>query len=127
MRQTRPELRLYLPVRHRIEMRARAALDPGALASLYLIGFEDHPDDSGEITVMEIFGHEVGAAGTVVRRGVKAINDPRLKTEILRIHCRSARTTGTSMSPTGRPRESPSRSTAVRSAASPHRQPIRCS
>ncbi len=39
--------------------------------SLYLIGFEDRLDDSGEITVMEIFGRESGEGGTVVRRGVK--------------------------------------------------------
>lgn len=83
VRQVRPELRLYLPFRHRIEMRARAVLDAGALASLYLIGFEDDPHDSGEITVMEVFGREAEESGTVVRRGVKAIGDPRLATEIL--------------------------------------------
>lgn len=83
VRQTRPERRLYLPLHHRIEMRARAVLDAGALASLYLIGFEERPEDSGEITLMEVFGHEAGEGGTVVRRGVKAITDPRLRTVIL--------------------------------------------
>jgi len=83
VRRALPERRLYLPLRHRIEMRARARLDAGALASLYLIGFEERPEDSGEITLMEVFGREAGADGTVVRRGVKAIGDPRLTTTVL--------------------------------------------
>ncbi|BBE71714.1 glycoside hydrolase family 16 protein [Oharaeibacter diazotrophicus] len=83
VRRRLPELGLYLPLRHRIEMRARAVLDAGALASLYLIGFEEHPDDSGEITLMEVFGRKAGPDGTVVRRGIKAIGDPRMATEIL--------------------------------------------
>lgn len=81
VRRERPTERLYLPRFGMIVVRARTFLAPGDLASLYLIGFEERPEDSGEITVFEIFGGNVGADGAMVGHGVKAINDPRLVTD----------------------------------------------
>ncbi|MEM9684798.1 MAG: glycoside hydrolase family 16 protein, partial [Pseudomonadota bacterium] len=54
---------------------------PPNLAALWLIGFEDEPDRSGEITVMEIFGTGVGDDTVEVGRGVKKIKDPSLREE----------------------------------------------
>jgi hypothetical protein len=73
--------RLYTPRGGDVVIRARAEVGPGDLVSLYLIGFEDVPDDAGEITVFEIFGRDVHAEGVVVGRGIKALHDPRLTTE----------------------------------------------
>jgi hypothetical protein len=73
--------RLYTPREGEIVIRARADVGPTDLVSLYLIGFEDVPDDSGEITVCEVFGRDVHEDGVAVGRGIKAVNDPRLTTE----------------------------------------------
>lgn len=63
-------------------MRARARLNPWNLAALWLIGFENTPEHSGEITVFEVFGHGVVANSAKVGRGIKKIHDPNLITEI---------------------------------------------
>lgn len=83
VREEQTPLRLFTPVDGRVEMRARARLDARSLASLYLIGLETMPIDSGEITVMEIFGSGIGPMGTRVGRGLKPINDPRMAVEFL--------------------------------------------
>ena len=81
VREAQPEQRLYTPTYGYIELRARAELGPNHLAALWMIGFEDRPDDSGEITVMEIFGRNVGPEGTRLGHGIKRVNDPRLEQE----------------------------------------------
>jgi len=82
VREALPEKRLFLPCHCRLEMRARARLNPWNLAALWLIGFEDQPERSGEITVFEVFGKNVSAAGVKIGRGIKKINDPKLSDEI---------------------------------------------
>lgn len=73
--------RLYVPRYGRFEMRARMELHPGQLGALWMIGFEDFPDDSGEITIMEIFGDSIDATSAELGHGIKAINDPQLHTD----------------------------------------------
>ena len=75
--------RLYVPVYGRFEMHARMELHPGQLAALWMIGFEDEPDRSGEITIMEIFGDGIDETGTELGHGIKAVNDPRLVTDFI--------------------------------------------
>lgn len=82
VRTSLPEARLFVPHFCQLEMRARACLNPWNLAALWLIGFDDAPCHSGEITVFEAFGHDVGAGSAIVRRGIKRINDPGLRDEI---------------------------------------------
>ncbi|MFQ6550394.1 glycoside hydrolase family 16 protein [Aestuariibius sp. 2305UL40-4] len=74
--------RLYVPHFGRVEMRARARLGPQHLAALWLIGFEEVPEQSGEITLMEVFGTAVGPEETEVVQGIKAITDPALEDEL---------------------------------------------
>ena len=81
VRETQIEERLYTPIYGRIVLRARARLAASSLASLYLIGFEEIPQNSGEITVMEVFGKSIDSDGAVVGRGLKNINDDRLRTD----------------------------------------------
>ncbi len=76
-----PSERLYVPLHGRFEMRARMVLHPGQLAALWMIGFEDEPHRSGEITIMEIFGVSVDATGAELGHGIKAVNDPALVTD----------------------------------------------
>lgn len=78
-----PDEHLFTLHHGALGIRARCRLGPSDLASLYLIGFEERPEDSGEITVFEIFGRAVDADSAVVGRGVKAINDPRLVTDFI--------------------------------------------
>ncbi len=81
VREEQPEERLYTPLYGAFELRAKADISENNLVALFLIGFEDEPDASGEITVMEIFGRNVSAEGTRLGHGIKAINDPRLTTD----------------------------------------------
>ncbi len=83
VREPQTEERLYTPVYGRVELRARARMAASSLVSLYLIGFEDIPRNSGEITVMEVFGTNVRADGVILGRGIKSINDDRLRTEFV--------------------------------------------
>jgi len=76
-----PPGRLYTPLYGRLEMRARARLNPNGLVSLWMIGFEDEPHRSGEITLMEVFGSGAGEDTTVVGCGIKKVRDPALEDE----------------------------------------------
>ena len=76
-----PEMRLFVPQYCKLDIRARTKLNPWNLAALWLIGFEDQPDCSGEITVFEIFGNSANLQEAKVGRGIKRINDPCLKDE----------------------------------------------
>lgn len=81
VREEQPTERLYVPRHGRFEMRARMELHPGQMAALWMIGFEEEPEQSGEITIMEIFGDSIEANGAELGHGIKAINDPRLVTD----------------------------------------------
>ncbi|TNC72783.1 glycoside hydrolase family 16 protein [Rubellimicrobium roseum] len=81
VREALAPMRLYLPHYGAIEMRARADLGPDGMAALWLIGWEDRPEDSGEITVMEVFGRSITEEGAQLGHGIKAITDPRLVTD----------------------------------------------
>lgn len=82
VRRTLPEKRLFVPQYCRLETRVRVQLNPWNLAALWLIGFEDMPEKSGEITVFELFGDRIGSSHCSVSRGIKKINDPLLEDEI---------------------------------------------
>ena len=81
VREAQPEARLYVPRHGYFELRAKADIAANNLVALFMIGFEEEPEDSGEITVMEIFGTNVTPEGTRLGHGIKRINDPRLKQE----------------------------------------------
>jgi hypothetical protein len=73
--------RLFVDRYFCLEMRARAVLGPTHLAALWLIGYEEVPTHSGEITVMEVFGKDATAGRMALGHGIKPINDPRLNWE----------------------------------------------
>jgi hypothetical protein len=77
VREAQPTFRGWTPGPSRIELRARAVITSRSMVSLWLAGFEDRPEQSGEITVMEIFGRSLVPGGSVeVGMGVKALRDP---------------------------------------------------
>ena len=78
VRQEQPTLRTYVPRYGYFELRAKAVLGPDQLAAVWMIGLEETPEDSGEITIVEIFGNNIAPEGTRLGHGLKRINDPRL-------------------------------------------------
>jgi RimJ/RimL family protein N-acetyltransferase len=76
-------------VRHGvIAARFAAIRHPAAMVALWPLGFEEHPDDCGEICIAEIFGSEMDDAGGWVGVGVKAQRDPRLRTDFDKVPVR---------------------------------------
>jgi hypothetical protein len=78
VREAQENRRLYTPQYGRIELRAKAADDPGAMVALWLIGYEDEPERSAEICVCEIFGRDVGSDEAAVGMGVHPFGDPSI-------------------------------------------------
>ena len=69
------EQRLYLPHRGVVEVRMAALDDPSAMVALWMIGFEETPDQSAEICIAEIFGRNVGTDRAAVGMGVHPFGD----------------------------------------------------
>jgi hypothetical protein len=78
VREAQENARLYTPQYGRIELRAKALDDPDGMVALWMIGYEDEPERSGEICVCEIFGREVRKDGALVGMGVHPFGDPTL-------------------------------------------------
>jgi hypothetical protein len=78
VREAQEDVRLYTPQYGRIELRARAGDDPRTMVALWLIGYEDQPENSAEICVCEIFGRDVHPDYALVGMGVHPFGDPRI-------------------------------------------------
>jgi rhodanese-related sulfurtransferase len=85
VREEQDDVRLYTPQYGFFEVRARMELDPSSMAALWMIGFEDTPERSGEICVFEIFGADVGPDGVGIGMGVHPWADPALREEFDRV------------------------------------------
>lgn len=70
--------RLYTPTYGLVEVRASAIAEANCMVALWMVGFEQTPDASGEICVMEIFGSEVGQHRAEVGTGIHPWHDPLL-------------------------------------------------
>ncbi len=60
-----------------IEVRARMELSPRSMASVWMVGLEQEPQQSGEICVFEVFGDAIDAIGS----GIHPFRDPALADE----------------------------------------------
>lgn len=79
VREEQPPFRGWLPDHGVLGMRARMTIGPGSMAAWWLVGFEENPDECGEICVWEIFGDSVEpGVSAEVGCGLKQIRDPRL-------------------------------------------------
>ncbi|MFB9644657.1 GNAT family N-acetyltransferase [Microbacterium terregens] len=78
VQQAQRQRRLWLAHFGVLEVRLQAIRHPDAMVAFWPIGFEERPDESGEICVCEIFGNELDDTGGWVGVGVKPQHDPRL-------------------------------------------------
>ena len=78
VRETQPRQALYTPLYGLFEIRMTAIADPADMVAFWMIGFEDEPERSGEILLVEIFGRDVADASTGVGMGVRPHHDPAL-------------------------------------------------
>lgn len=81
VREEQETTRTFVPQFGYFELRAKAVMGPRNLVSLWMIGFEDAPQRSGEIAVMEIFGSKATPDATTLGYGIKPWHDPLLKAE----------------------------------------------
>ena len=70
VREAQPDVRLYTPRYGVVEVRAAVAVGRHSMAALWMIGVEDSPEQSAEICVFEIFGHDIGEQTALVGMGV---------------------------------------------------------
>jgi hypothetical protein len=79
VREQQPRFEGWLPSSGTVAIRCRMQLSPRSMAAMWLSGFEEHPDDSGEICAVEVFGRSVREDHSAeVGVGVKKLHDPRL-------------------------------------------------
>lgn len=81
VREAQTNVRLYTPQYGYFECRAKGVDIPGNHVSLYMIGYEDTPERSGEINMFEIFGKDVRANSTKVGYGIHPWKDRKLTDE----------------------------------------------
>jgi Glycosyl hydrolases family 16 len=79
VREAQPIAALYTPTYGLFEVRLRALDDPANMVALWMIGFEDAPERSGEILICEIFGRDVTPTTARVGMGVRRWADPTLR------------------------------------------------
>jgi beta-glucanase (GH16 family) len=78
VREEQPTQALYTPRHGLFEIRLRAVADPANMVALWMIGFEDVPERSGEILVCEIFGRDMTETSARIGMGVRPWADPSL-------------------------------------------------
>ncbi|RPJ39484.1 MAG: glycosyl hydrolase family protein [Chloroflexi bacterium] len=83
VREAQENARLYTPRYGYFEMRAKGVRAPGNHVALWMIGYEDAPERSGEIAVFEIMGAHASAEAARVGHGVRRWGDPNLRDEFL--------------------------------------------
>lgn len=75
---------LYTPTYGLFEVRARALQDPNNMVALWMIGYEDQPERSAEICIVEIFGRDVGAGHAAIGMGLHPFGDPAIRDDFTR-------------------------------------------
>jgi hypothetical protein len=76
VRQEQAPRSLFTPTYGRFEVRLAANPDPDMLTTLWMIGFEDVPERSMEICVVEAFGRDAGVGASAVGMGIHPWADP---------------------------------------------------
>lgn len=84
VREAQPSLRTFTPRYGYFEARVRGLAAPGYLCALWMIGFEEVPEESGEIAIFELFGDRITPTGSEVRYGLHPWQDPTLNNEFYR-------------------------------------------
>jgi hypothetical protein len=82
VREEQENVRLYTPQYGRVETRLQALANPRNMVALWMGGYADRPERSGEILVCEIFGRDVRDGEAGVGMGVRKFDDPQLVDEV---------------------------------------------
>ena len=69
----------YLPQYGYFEIRAKSLNTASNVVSLWMIGFEDHPERSAEICIFEVKGHNVSKNQAIIGYGIHKFTDLKLK------------------------------------------------
>ena len=78
VREEQPVVALYTPRYGLFEIRLRGIADPANMVALWMIGFEDVPERSGEILICEVFGREMSGGNPRIGMGIRRWADPAL-------------------------------------------------
>jgi hypothetical protein len=81
VREAQANVRKYTPQFGYFEARVKGLATSANHVSIWMIGYEDTPERSGEICLFELLGAEAGAASSTVRYGVHPWFDPVLREE----------------------------------------------
>lgn len=81
VREAQTNGQLYTPQYGYFELRAKATMTSVNHAALWMIGYEDTPEKSGEIAICEIMGSHASSTSSRVGYGVHPWGDPTLKDE----------------------------------------------
>lgn len=84
VREDQPGLRTYTPRYGYFEIRAKAAASSTNHVALWMIGYEESPEQSAEIAIMEIMGDDVHGQGSRIGYGVHPWGDPAINDEFYR-------------------------------------------
>lgn len=71
----------YLPQYGYFEIRAKSPDTKSNVVALWMIGYEENPEESAEICIFEIKGINVEKNSSIIGYGVHKFNDPHLKEE----------------------------------------------
>lgn len=78
VREAQKNVELYVPQYGYFEMRAKGVRNPRNHVALWMIGYEDTPERSGEIAIFEIMGAHISEGSSRVGHGVRKWGDPAL-------------------------------------------------
>lgn len=81
VREAQANVQLYTPLYGYFECRAKCVNTTHHLCALWMIGYEDQPEKSGEIAIFEVFGGYVTAQSSRVGYGVHPWGDESLTDE----------------------------------------------
>lgn len=78
VRQEQKNVKKYVPHYGYFEMRAKFAATKSDVVALWMIGYEDSPEKSAELCIMEIKGWNVLKEKAIIGMGIHNFNDPTL-------------------------------------------------
>jgi len=79
VREEQPRLEGWLPSHGEVSVRCRMEISHRSMAAVWLSGFEETPDRSGEVCLVEVFGKDVVPGESAeVGMGVKKFRDPAI-------------------------------------------------
>ena len=81
VREQQENVKKYVPQYGYFEMRAKFAASRSGVVALWMIGYEDSPERSGELCIMEIKGWNVKKNKSNIGLGIRSFNDPKLVDE----------------------------------------------